>query len=66
MDISKELESLRDFPSSAPKEFRDQLERAAAFGKNFKSPDPKGIDRSAELTPVARPTIAWSLVRARE
>jgi hypothetical protein len=64
MDITKELESLRNFPSSASKEFRDQLERAAAFGERIKTPDaPKGIDRSSELTPVARPTIVRSLVR---
>jgi phage-related protein len=66
MAINKELERLRDFPSSASKEFREQLDRANAFGKKFKSPEPskpKGIDRSTELTPVARPTIVRSLAR---
>jgi hypothetical protein len=66
MGITKELETLRDFPSSASKEFREQLERANAFGEKFKpsdTPSPKGVDRSSELTPVARPTIVRSLVR---
>jgi hypothetical protein len=69
MAITKELESLRDFPSSASKEFRDQLEKAKVSGEKFigantpARPQPKGIDRSAELTPVARPTIVRSLVR---
>jgi phage-related protein len=68
MAIMKQLESLRNFPSSASKEFRDQLERANAFGEKFRTSEPptsKGIDRSAELTPVARPTIVRSLVRGQ-
>jgi len=64
MDLSKELERLRDFPSSASEEFRAQLQRAAAFSDQFKPPiPPKGIDRSTELTPVVRPTTVRSLVR---
>jgi hypothetical protein len=64
MDLTKELERLRDFPSSASEDFRAQLERAAAFGVQIKPPvPPRGIDRSTELTPVARPPTVRSLVR---
>jgi hypothetical protein len=67
MAIIKDIENLRDFPSSASKEFREQLERARASAEKFvgaKLPEPpQGVDRSAELTPVARPTIVRSLVR---
>jgi hypothetical protein len=69
MTIVKELEKLRNFPSSTSKEFREQLERAKASEEKFlgaKPPGPmeqKGIDRSTELTPVARPTFVRSLAR---
>ena len=68
MDITKELEDLRDFPSSASKEFREQLAwvKASADRCVGVTPQPaeqKGIDRSRELTPVPRPAIVRSLVR---
>jgi hypothetical protein len=69
VDIVKDIENLRDFPSSASKEFREQLERARASAEKFigakllAPPQQKGIDRSAELTPVERPTTVRSLVR---
>ena len=61
MGIANEPEKLRDFPLSASKEFREQLEKAKAsaekcIGQLPERPELRGIDRSRELTPIARPT----------
>jgi hypothetical protein len=68
MGITNELEKLRDFPLSASKEFQEQLEKAKAsaekcIGQLPERPELRGIDRSRELTPIARPTIVRSLAR---
>lgn len=64
MKISEQIEQLRDFPSSSSDAFRQQLERARASREQMDGtvPPVKGIDRSGELAPIARPTIVRFLV----
>jgi hypothetical protein len=64
MKISEQIEKLRDFPSSSSDAFREQLERARISREQMDGPAPavKGIDRSGELTPIARPTIVRFVV----
>jgi len=66
MGIAKEIERMREYPQSAPKPFRDQIDRAQAARENFAGPNsapvqPKGIDRSGELAPLQRPVIVRTL-----
>lgn len=61
MDTVRNIELLRDYPSTASKEFRDQIGRARDLRDqirgNTAEPQAGGIDRSEELRPVSRPTI---------
>jgi hypothetical protein len=66
MGVTKEIERMRDYPQSAPKPFREQIDRAQAARENFVGPNtapaqPKGVDRSGELAPLQRPVIVRTL-----
>jgi hypothetical protein len=61
MNTVRDIELLRDYPSTASKEFRDQIGRARDLRDQIRGttsePQPRGVDRSQELRPVGRPTI---------
>ena len=61
MDTIRAIEALRNYPSTASKEFRDQIGVARDLREQIRgdTPEPqtRGIDRSRELRPVDRPTI---------
>jgi hypothetical protein len=69
MTITAELETLQDYAETASDDFRRQLEvMRSAISKDdgssqqgFGAQDSaKGIDRSREFTPIARPSILRS------
>lgn len=66
MKLSEQIEMLRDFPASSSDTFREQLERARVSREQMdgKVPSVRGIDRSGELAPIARPTIVRSVVES--
>jgi hypothetical protein len=59
VNLADEIEQLRQYPASAADAFRQQLERARAGSEHMigQVEPVKGIDRSGELAPLARPTI---------
>lgn len=67
MAVAEKIKSIESYPQSASQEFRDQLERVgstiakqASTGMRG-SEASKGVDRSREFSPVARPSIVRSL-----
>lgn len=70
MTVAAELERLKSYPDRASEEFRCQLEMLKKVGEQQLSSDAlpqtggRGIDRSRELSPIARPTIVRTLLGA--
>ena len=64
MSIAETIDHLRQSPPEMSPEFKEQLERARAAREQLDGePAPaKGMDRSGDFTPVARPTIVRSVV----
>ena len=62
MSLAAELETLRSYPDTASGEFREQLERMRSrTGAADSNPGTgRGVDRSRELSPIARPSILRS------
>jgi hypothetical protein len=64
MSVTEKIEKLRQNQLDAPDAFKEQLDRARKSLERLDAQRPvvRGIDRSGEFVPVARPTIVRALV----
>jgi hypothetical protein len=67
MTVAEQIEKLRGYPSEASDAFKQQLEQARLCREQmegYQAPV-RGIDRSGELTPIARPTIVRAVAETK-